>query len=71
MIDGTSQLVKTLAVNDRSDPGAASKIIVAGSDFEWTSPKFFLPRNPSVSAAWSRIDPDVDPGGGNEIGDAL
>ena len=40
---GTSQLAKTLAVYDRSDPGAARAIIVAGSDFEGTSPKFFWP----------------------------
>ena len=31
---GTSQLAKTLAVYDRSDPGAVRAIIVAGSDFE-------------------------------------
>ena len=43
---GSSQLVKTLAVYDRSDPGAARVkrvIIVAGSDFEGTSPKLFWP----------------------------
>ena len=40
---GSSQLAKTLAVYDRSDPGAARVIIVAGSDFEGTSPKLFLP----------------------------
>ena len=38
-----SQLAKTLAVYDRSDPGAARVIIVAGSDFEGTSPKLFWP----------------------------
>ena len=31
---GTSQLAKILAVYDRSDPGAARAIIVAGSDFD-------------------------------------
>ena len=31
---GTLELAKTLAVYDRSDPGAARAIIVAGSDFE-------------------------------------
>ena len=40
---GSSQLAKTLAVYDRSDPGAARVIIVAGSDFEGTSPKLFWP----------------------------
>ena len=40
---GTSQLAKTLAVYDRSDPGTARAIILAGSDFEGTSPKLFLP----------------------------
>ena len=40
---GTSQLAKSLAVYDRSDPGAARAIIVAGLDFEGTSPKLFWP----------------------------
>ena len=40
---GTSRLAKTLAVYDRSDRGAARAIIVAGSDFEGTSPKLFWP----------------------------
>ena len=40
---GTSQLAKTLAVFDRSDRGAARAIIVAGADFEGTSPKLFWP----------------------------
>ena len=40
---GTSQLAQTLAVYDRSDPGAARAIIMAGSDFDGTSPKFFWP----------------------------
>ena len=40
---GTSQLAKTFAVYDRSDPGAARAIIVMGSDFEGTSPKLFWP----------------------------
>ena len=40
----TSQLTKTLAVYDRSDPGAARAIIMAGSDFEGTSPKLFWPK---------------------------
>ena len=40
---GTSQLAKTLAVYDQSDPGAARAIIVTGSDFEGTSLKLFWP----------------------------
>ena len=40
---GSAQLAKTLAVYDRSDPAAARVIIVAGSDFEGTSPKLFWP----------------------------
>ena len=42
---GTSRLAKTLAVYDRSDPGATRAIIVAGSDFERTSPNLFWPEN--------------------------
>ena len=38
---GTSKLAKALAVYDRSDPGAARVIIVAGSDFHGTSSKLF------------------------------
>ena len=41
---GTTQLAKTLAVYDRSDPGSARAIIVAGTDFEGTSPKLFWPK---------------------------
>ena len=40
---GTSQLAKTFAMYDRSDPGAARGIIVAGTNFEGTSPKLFWP----------------------------
>ena len=40
---GSAQLAKTLAVYDRTDPAAARVIIVTGSDFERTSPKFFWP----------------------------
>ena len=40
---GTSRPAKILASFDRSDPGAARAIIVAGSDFEGTSPKLFWP----------------------------
>ena len=36
---GISGLAKTLAVYDRSDPGATRAIIVAGSEFGGTSPK--------------------------------
>ena len=38
---GTSRLAKMLASYDRSDPVAVRAIIVAGSDFEGTSPKLF------------------------------
>ena len=40
---GNTQLAKTLAVYDRADPAAARVVIVAGSDFERTSPKLFWP----------------------------
>ena len=40
---GSTQLAKTLAVYDRADPAAARVVIVAGSDFEGTSPKLFWP----------------------------
>ena len=38
---GSAQLAKTLAVYGRADPAAARVIIVAGSEFEGTSPKLF------------------------------
>ena len=41
---GSAQLAKTLAVYDRADPAAARVIIVAGSDFDGTSPKLFWPK---------------------------
>ena len=40
---GNTQSAKTLAVYDRADPAAARVIIVAGSDFEGTSPKLLWP----------------------------
>ena len=40
---GNAQLAKTLAVYYRADPAALRVIIVAGSDFEGTSPKLFWP----------------------------
>ena len=40
---GSTQLAKTLAVYDRADPAAARVVIIAGSDFEGTSPKLFWP----------------------------
>ena len=40
---GNTQLAKTLAVYVRADPAAARVIIVAGSDFEGTSPNLFWP----------------------------
>ena len=61
---GSSQLAKTLAVYDRSDPGAARVIIVAGSDFEGTS-QSCSDGDIGVSAAWSRTGSNVDPGVGN------
>ena len=40
---GSTQLAKILAVYDRAGPAAARVVIVAGSDFEGTSPKLFWP----------------------------
>ena len=40
---GNAQLAENLAVYDRADPAAARVIVVAGSDFEGTSPKLFWP----------------------------
>ena len=40
---GVPSWPKTLAVYDRADPAAARVVIVAGSDFEGTSPKLFWP----------------------------
>ena len=40
---GSAQLAKTLAIYDRADPAAARVIIMAGSDFEGTSPIMFWP----------------------------
>ena len=40
---GSARLAKTLAIYDRADPAAARVILVAGSDFEGTSPKVFWP----------------------------
>ena len=68
---GNAQLAKTLAVYDRADPAAARVIIVTGSDFEGTSPNFFLARNSSILAAGCRIEPDVDLGGGDKVRNAL
>ena len=36
-------MAKSLALYDKLDPGAARVIIVAGSDFEGTSPKLYWP----------------------------
>ena len=38
-----TQLAETLAVYDRADPSGARVVIIAGSDFEGTSPKLFWP----------------------------
>ena len=67
---GKTQLAKTLAVYDRADPAAARVVIVAGSDFEGTSPKLFWPDS-DICLAGSGAKKDVDPGGGNKVGDAL
>ena len=56
---------------NRSDPGVARVIIMAGLDFEGTSPKIFWPETPSVAPAWSGIEPNVDSGGGYKMGDAM
>ena len=40
---GNAQLAENLAIYDRADPAAARVIVVAGSDFEGTSPKLFWP----------------------------
>ena len=40
---GSTQLAKTLALYDRAHSAAARVVIVAGSDFEGTSPKLFWP----------------------------
>ena len=40
---GSAQLAKTPTIYDRADPAAARVFIVAGSDFEGTSPKLFWP----------------------------
>ena len=39
----SAQLAKILAIYDSANPAAARVIIVAGSDFEGTSPKLFWP----------------------------
>ena len=67
---GNTQLAKTLAVYDRADPAAARVVIVVGSDFEGTSPKLFW-RNSDIFIAGSVAEPDVNPGGGDKVGDAL
>ena len=46
---GSSQLAKTLAEYDRSDPGAARAIIVAGSDIDGPSPRLFAELNQGLT----------------------
>ena len=67
---GSTQLYKTLAFYDRADPAAARVVIVAGSDFEGTSP-FFFAGDSDILFARSRTKPDVNSSGGNKVGDAL
>ena len=59
----TSQLAKTLAVYDRSDPGAARAIIVAGSDFEV--------QDLDVPTTGGGVESNVDPDRGDEVGDTV
>ena len=56
---------------DRSDPGAARAINVAGSDFEGFETEIILARNSNVPAAWIGTKPDADHGAGYEIGNAV
>ena len=53
---GSTQLAKTLAVYDRADPAAARVVIVAGSDFEGTSPKLFWPETLIYSLAGAELN---------------
>ena len=68
---GSAQLAKTLAVYERADPAAARVIIVAGSDFDGTSPKLFSAENPGILDSRCRVELDVDPGGSDKVRDAL
>ena len=53
---GNTQLAKTLAVYDRADPAAARVVIVAGSDFEGTSPKLFWPETLIYSLPGAKLN---------------
>ena len=53
---GSTQLAKTLAVYDRADPAAARVVIVAGSDFEGTSPKLFWPETLIYSSPGAELN---------------
>ena len=53
---GSTQLAKTLAVYDRADPAAARVVIVAGSNFEGTSPKLFWPETPIYSMPGAELN---------------
>ena len=51
---GTSQLAKTLAVYDRSDPGAARALIVAGSDFDGIRCRSYSEENQIPKLFWPK-----------------
>ena len=53
---GNTQLAKTLAVYDRADPAAARVVIIAGSDFEGTSPKLFWPETLKYSLPGAELN---------------
>ena len=58
---GSTQLAKTLAVYDRADPAAARVVIVAGSDFEGTSPKLFWPETLVYSLPGAELNQMLTP----------
>ena len=60
-----------LAVYDRSDPGVAKAIIVAGSDFEGTSPEVVLARDLVTPTTGGGAESKVDPDRSDEVGDTV
>ena len=54
-------MAKTLAVYDRADLAAARVIIVAGSDFEGTSPKLFWPETLIYSLPRAELNQMLNP----------